>query len=203
MEGGMVNTDSRELMETLVSLRSHGWTRGLNENNSVHSKSKNEWEDLFRFVLPGYNIRPTELSGAIGKVQLQKLPKFIDARLKNATFFQELFKNSKTYKIQKEVGSSSWFGFSIILQNELAGKREKLIEFLTKHHIETRPIVAGNFTLNPVMKYLNVAPLPNLINANKVHVDGFFIGNHHFDVSEDLENLYLLLIEFEKDSNNE
>jgi CDP-6-deoxy-D-xylo-4-hexulose-3-dehydrase len=97
MEGGMVNTDSRELMETLVSLRSHGWTRGLNENNSVHSKSKNEWEDLFRFVLPGYNIRPTELSGAIGKVQLQKLPKFIDARLKNATFFQELFKNSKTY----------------------------------------------------------------------------------------------------------
>ena len=33
MEGGMVNTDSKELMETLVSIRAHGWTRGLEPNN--------------------------------------------------------------------------------------------------------------------------------------------------------------------------
>ena len=70
MEGGMVNTDSKELMETLVSIRAHGWTRGLEPNNSVHPRSNNEWDDLFRFVLPGYNLRPIELSGAIGKVQL-------------------------------------------------------------------------------------------------------------------------------------
>ena len=72
MEGGMVNTNSKELMETLVSIRAHGWTRGLELNNSVHPKSNNEWDDLFRFVLPGYNLRPIELSGAIGKVQLRK-----------------------------------------------------------------------------------------------------------------------------------
>ena len=46
------------------------------KTHRVHPRSNNDWEDLFRFVLPGYNFRPIELSGAIGKVQLRKFPKF-------------------------------------------------------------------------------------------------------------------------------
>lgn len=198
MEGGMVNTDSKELMETLVSLRSHGWTRGLEPDNSVHPKSRNEWENLFRFVLPGYNLRPTELSAALGKVQLDKLPRFLEARRKNALVFNELFSGSENYKIQKELGNSSWFGFSVVLQNKLAGKRSEIIEYLSGHEIETRPIVAGNFTRNPVMKHLNHVKLPSLVNADTVHFDGFFLGNHHFEVSNELEHIHSLMVEFER-----
>lgn len=198
MEGGMVNTDSKELMETLVSIRAHGWTRGLEPNNSVHPQSNNAWDDLFRFVLPGYNLRPIELSGAIGKVQLRKFPKFLELRRQNAKHFSSLFQNSSNYKIQSEYGESSWFGFSIILQENLLGSRKKLIDYLALKGISTRPIVAGNFTLSPVMKHLKFNTLPKLTNSNIIHNEGFFIGNHHFDVSKKLSEIHSLLVEFEK-----
>jgi CDP-6-deoxy-D-xylo-4-hexulose-3-dehydrase len=155
---------------------------------------------LFRFVLPGYNLRPIELSGAIGKVQLRKFPKFLEFRRQNAKHFSSLLKNSRNYKIQSEHGESSWFGFSIILQENLLGARERLINYLTEKDISTRPIVAGNFTLNPVMKHLKFNTLPNLTNSNIIHNEGFFIGNHHFDVSDKLSEIHSLLTTFEKDN---
>ena len=197
MEGGMVTTNSKELMETLTSLRAHGWTRGLEANNSVFSSSGNDWEDLYRFVLPGFNLRPTELSGAIGVKQLEKLPRFIQKRRENADFFVNKFKDSQNFKIQFEAGNSSWFGFSIVLQKKLTGKRKELIKLLSTNGIETRPIVAGNFTLNPVMKFLNFLPLPPLPSADLIHNEGFFIGNHHFDVTKELSQICVLLHDFE------
>ena len=197
MEGGMVNTNSKELMETLISLRAHGWTRGLETNNSVFSSSGNDWEDLYRFVLPGFNLRPTELSGAIGVKQLEKLPGFVKKRRENADFFIDKFKDSQNYKIQIELGNSSWFGFSIILQNKLIGKRKEIIELLTTNGVETRPIVAGNFTVNPVMKFLKFLPIPPLPAADLIHNEGFFIGNHHFDVSNEISHVYSILRDFE------
>ena len=200
MEGGMVTTDSLELAETMISLRAHGWTRGLPDQNSVHNKSNEPWEDLFRFVLPGFNLRPLEISGAIGQIQLNKFPKFLENRRKNAKKFMELFSNSNSYQIQKEHGNSSWFGFSIILKGRLRGRRAELLDLLKENQVDTRPIVAGNFTTNPVMKHLNFAELPDLPNANLIQNEGFFIGNHHFDVSADLDHIYLLLLEFESEN---
>jgi len=199
MEGGMVNTDSKELMETLVSIRAHRWTRGLEPKNSVFPLTDNKWEDLFRFVLPGYNLRPIELSGALGITQLKKFPDFLSQRRKNARYFCDKFSKSENYKIQIQSGNSSWFGFSIILQNKLKGMRKDIIELLSNNDIETRPIVAGNFTLNPVMKHLKYINLPALPVADLVHTEGFFIGNHHFDVTEDIDHIYLLLKSFESE----
>ena len=200
MEGGMVTTDSIELAETMISLRAHGWTRGLPNQNSVFNKSNNYWEDFFRFVLPGYNLRPLEISGAIGQIQLRKFPLFLEARRSNAKKFTERLLNSSSYQIQQEVGNSSWFGFSIILKGSLKGKRELLLKVLEENKVDTRPIVAGNFTINPVMEHLKFSTLPNLPNANLIHDEGFFIGNHHFDVSDELDELYLLLLKFEEEN---
>jgi CDP-6-deoxy-D-xylo-4-hexulose-3-dehydrase len=200
MEGGMVTTDSLELAETMISLRAHGWTRGLPSQNTVFNKSNNHWEDFFRFVLPGYNLRPLEISGAIGQIQLRKFPSFLDARRKNAKKFIELMSNSGSYQIQQEIGASSWFGFSIILKGPLKGKREQLLKVLEENKIDTRPIVAGNFTINPVMEHLKFSTLPDLPSANLIHKEGFFIGNHHFNVSDELDKLYLLLRKFEEEN---
>lgn len=193
MEGGMVNTNSKELMETLVSIRAHWWTRGLGSDNSVHPLSNNEWDDLFRFVLPGYNLRPIGLSGAIGEVQIRKFPKFLENRKRNAYLFVNLMRNLTNYLIQKENGSFSWFGFSIILNGKLSGLRNELVELLELNGVVTRPILAGNFTLNPVMKHLKFTPLSLLDNADLVHNNGFFIGNHHFDVTDDIKRIYLII----------
>jgi CDP-6-deoxy-D-xylo-4-hexulose-3-dehydrase len=159
--------------------------------------SENPWEDLFRFVLPGYNLRPMELSGAIGKIQLRKFPTFLSERRQNAEVFRSLFQNQKNYRIQKEHGKSSWFGFSIILQGELSGKRRELVQYLSEREVETRPIVAGNFTRNPVMQHLETNSLPPLPVSDEIHDNGLFIGNHHIEFETEIREVYLLLMDFE------
>ena len=102
MEGGFVTTDNEELYHILLSIRAHGWTRNLPKKNLVANKSDDWFEESFRFVLPGYNVRPLELSGAIGKEQLKKLPKLISQRRKNASYFQEMVKDLPNIKLQVE-----------------------------------------------------------------------------------------------------
>ena len=89
MEGGVIVTNDEEIYHILLSLRAHGWTRDLPAQNFVcGNKSEDKFYESFRFVLPGYNLRPLEISGAIGIQQLLKLPKLLDARRENAKFFK-------------------------------------------------------------------------------------------------------------------
>lgn len=55
--------------------------------------------------------------------------------------------------------------------------------------VESRPIAAGNFTKNPVMKHLNAHILDELPGADQIDVDGFFVGNHHYPIPGELEIL--------------
>ncbi|MET4583507.1 CDP-6-deoxy-D-xylo-4-hexulose-3-dehydrase [Conyzicola nivalis] len=190
MEGGMVLTDDEQLHQMLTSLRAHGWTRELPMENFVHDKSGDPFEDLFRFVLPGYNVRPLEMSGALGIEQLAKVPSLVAGRRENAAYFVEKFEDLSTVRTQAEVGESSWFGFSLLLEGSLAGRRPEVVAALTAKAIEARPIVAGNFTRNPVMKYLPSVVPDTLPAADKVHDDGLFVGNHHFPVHESIDLLY-------------
>jgi len=119
MEGGFVTTDDEELYHILLSMRAHGWTRNLPKENKICTKSDDWFEESFRFVLPGYNVRPVEMSGAIGIEQLKKLPTFLMQRRKNAKLFVELFENHSDFMIQKDIDNSSWFGFSLINQHLL------------------------------------------------------------------------------------
>lgn len=188
MEGGMVVTDDEELYHVLLCLRAHGWTRNLPKNNHVFNKSDNWFEEAFRFVLPGYNVRPLEMSGAIGSEQLLKLDGFINQRRKNAEHFITLFKDDNRFIIQKELGESSWFGFSFIMK-DLELNREKIIEVLTKANIDSRPIVTGDFTKNEVMRFFDYDKHNSLPNANQLHYNGFFVGNSQEALISELDYL--------------
>jgi len=198
MEGGIVVTDDLELSQIMKSLRAHGWTRGLPKDNFVHPKSGLDWEDLYRFILPGYNLRPIEFEGAIGRSQIKKLDTFISSRRQNAMYLLSFSKALPRIQFQKEFGESSWFGFSLLLQGELKQRRSELLVKLTEAGIETRPIVGGNFTKNPVMKYLRHDELPSLKNADQIHESGLFVGNHHFSITTQIDRLVEVLIDFER-----
>lgn len=194
MEGGLIVTDDDELYEILLCLRAHGWTRNLPKINHVcGEKSDNSFDESFRFVLPGYNLRPLEMSGAIGQEQIKKLPFFVRERRKNALTFQKLFANHPWLIIQKEVGNSSWFGFSLILKENAPITRSALLDRLSAAHVEVRPIVGGNFAKNEVMKWFDYSVYGDLENATYIDSYGFFVGNHHFDLTDELHNLYSLL----------
>ena len=98
----------------------------------------------------------------------------------------------ENFIIQREIGSSSWFGFSIIVKEENGLSRNEFIDFLSKNSIEYRPIVTGNFAKQPVIKYLNADLSFNLENADYVDRNGLFIGNNHEDIRKDLDLLLKL-----------
>ncbi|EGP2599226.1 DegT/DnrJ/EryC1/StrS family aminotransferase [Campylobacter coli] len=193
MEGGFVVTDDEELYHVLLCLRAHGWTRNLPKENKVVNKSDDWFSESFRFVLPGYNVRPVEMSGAIGIEQLKKLPIFLKYRRENAKLFCECFKNHPDFIIQKEIGSSSWFGFSLIIKPDSILKRDNIIKKLEANNIEYRPIVTGDFTQNEVMKYFNYEIFGELKNAKILHENGFFVGNHQVDIAEHIYRLKQVL----------
>ena len=198
MEGGMILTDDKNLYELCVSLRAHGWIRDLPKDNTIFKKTGNPFYDSFNFVVPGYNIRPLEMSGAIGSVQLRKLPSFIGKRRKNAQIFKALFKNEANIRTQQETQLSSWFGFSLILTNSLSGHRDRLVDILIKNNIECRPIVAGNFTKNPVIKFLDYEICGDLAVSDEIHQNGFFVGNDFRDLSNEINWLHGLIKDFEQ-----
>jgi CDP-6-deoxy-D-xylo-4-hexulose-3-dehydrase len=188
MEGGLVITDDEELYHIMLSLRAHGWTRNLPNNNLVSGKkSENSFEESYKFILPGYNLRPLELSGAVGQEQLVKLDTFVNERRRNATIFDKIISNIQGIKIQKEIGKSSFFGFSIILDSNLGINRDILVSKLMSKGIECRPIVAGNFTKNDTIKYFDCIIHRTLTNADNVDKNGFFIGNHHYNLEKEIE----------------
>jgi len=190
MEGGHIVTDDEELYHILLSLRAHGWTRNLPKFNKVcGKKSDDPFVESFRFVLPGYNVRPLELEGAIGVEQLKKLPSFIDERRRNAVKFQQAMINHPDLMIQKEVGCSSWFGFSLIIRPGSKMTRPKLIDRLVESGFECRPIVAGNFTNCDAMKYIDHEVPFELKNAEHIDQNGLFIGNHHFSMDEAISQI--------------
>lgn len=187
MEGGMVTTDDEELYHILLSLRAHGWTRNLPKHNKVcGAKSDVAFEESYRFVLPGYNVRPLELSGALGIEQLKKLPGFVRARRENAATFQALMQDQPHFQIQTEIGDSSWFGFSLVVRESAPFTRQDVILALESKGIECRPIVAGNFANNEVMRWMDHSIHGELNNADHIDSNGLFIGNHHYPLDREL-----------------
>ena len=187
IEGGMVITNNESIYHHLLSLRAHGWIRDLPKNNKIYKKKGNRFEDSFVFVLPGYNLRPNEINGGIGIEQLKKVKNIVKQRRANAKFFKQLFQNNENIKIQKEVGKSSWFGFSVLLDGKLKNKRSKILSILNDKGIETRPIISGNFLKYPVTKFLDHEVHGEIKNSKEIDSNGFFIGNNHVNITRELE----------------
>ena len=190
MEGGMIVTSDEELYHILLSIRAHGWTRNLPKHNKVTGvKSDDPFEESFKFVLPGYNVRPLELSGALGIEQLKKLPDLIENRRVNGALFQAAMADNPLVMIQQETGHSSWFGFSLIIRPEADLTRAQLVNKLNEGGFECRPIVAGNFAKNECVKYFDHEIHGDLKNADYLDSKGLFIGNHHYPMAEAIDAL--------------
>jgi CDP-4-dehydro-6-deoxyglucose reductase, E1 len=190
MEGGLVVTDDEELYQLMLCLRAHGWTRNLPKHNLVcGTKSDDPFEESFRFVLPGYNLRPLELSGALGSEQLKRLPALVAARRANAAALQAAMADHPHLMLQQETGSSSWFGFSLVIRPGVRRERKALIAALREAGFECRPIVAGNFAKNPVVQLFDHEVHGELNNAQYIDSHGLFVGNQGHAMPEAIDAL--------------
>lgn len=190
MEGGIILTDDTELAHLCRSLRAHGWTRDLPHDSPVFQKKGNDFFEAYRFVLPGYNVRPLEIEAAIGREQIKKLPGFTAQRRKNLALFQKLFGSDDRFIIQRENGKSSAFSFTIILNPAKQIDRNAVFAALRDADIGYRIITGGNFLRHDVIKYYDYDVVGGAVpNADIAHDHGFFVGNHPFDLTAQITRL--------------
>jgi CDP-4-dehydro-6-deoxyglucose reductase, E1 len=189
MEGGMILTDDLELAHLCRSMRAHGWTRDLPADTPLYSRNAGDHFEAYRFILPGYNVRPLELEGAVGREQLKKLTDFTAARRRNLALFQELFGTDGRFIIQKENGRSSAFSFTIILNPAHRAERERIFAALKDADIGFRIITGGCFLRHDVIKHYDYDVVGRIENAYTAHDYGFFVGNHPFDLSDQIVRL--------------
>ena len=179
-EGGMIICNDKNDYNIIHALRAHGWDRGIKSNK------KN-----FNFVNSGFNVRPSEISAAIGYNQFKRLNKFKKIRFKNRNKIITSLKNSNKWKNQftfietvKKL-QPSWFGLPILINKEFLSKKKKFLKYLNKNGIETRPIISGNFVNQKSIKLYNLnSNNAKFKGAQEVEDRGFFIGIHVETISD-------------------
>lgn len=193
MEGGVLVTNDADLYHLARSIRAHGWTRDVPDGSSIYEKRDDDFYEAYRFILPGYNARPLELSGAVGVEQLKKLDSMVKIRRRNARVFVELFKNDERFVIQRENGKSSWFAFTVILNPKFNLDRRRIMDAMKQADIGYRIITGGNFLRHDVIKYFDHECVGEIRNANIAHDRGFFVGNHPHDVTPQIRRFHEVL----------
>ena len=173
-EGGMVVCKNKNDYEILKSLRAHGWDRDLKKKSN-----KND----FNFINEGFNLRPLEVSAAIGHNQFLRLEKFKKKRSINRKILINALEGSKFWKNQFEFFhpnkylKPSWFGLPLMISNKLKYKKQMFLKYLNKNKVETRPIISGNFSNQPSIKLFGIKyKKRELINTQDIEDRGFFIG---------------------------
>lgn len=182
IEGGLVCTDDNDLHDMLVMTRSHGWTRNLSKDRKNVLKKRNntkvnDFYDKYTFHELAYNVRPTEINGFIGKVQLKYWDTIVKKREKNWNILKKIIENNKQlYNIRTDhMDLVSSFAIPLIAKSVNSFlKYKKLFE---KNDIEIRPIIAGNISLQPFLKK-NQTKKYKCPNAQYIHSHGFYFGNN-------------------------
>jgi len=179
-EGGICTTNDFELAELIRIIRAHGWVRET-KNPQKYYELFPEIDKKFLFVNIGYNLRLTEVGGAMGSVQLPKLKSFVRSRRNCARILLEgLSKHNSVLSFQKETpkGEHSWFGFPIIVKSNSPFSAKQLRDYLESNGIETRPIIAGNIATQPAVKIYPHRVSGDLKNSSNIMLNGLAVASH-------------------------
>ena len=181
-EGGAITTDDPELADACRSLRAHGWVRERSDRVAQET-AHSEIDPRFLFVSPGYNLRPMELSGAMGRVQLRRLAGFVEKRRHNHRRWCAMIRESGLpidAFDELEGTVHAGFGFPLLLREDARLDRTALCAALEARRITTRPISGANLTRQPAFEKIPgvrvEGPLPV---ADAIHDRGLFVGQSH------------------------
>lgn len=180
-EGGMVVCNNIEDYKIIHALRAHGWDRGLFKKNNRN----------FNFVNSGFNLRPLDLTAAIGLSQFKRLNRMNKIRSDNRKRIINSLKKSLLWSEQftfldpiKKL-KPSWFGLPILINKNYLKNKKKFLSYLNKNGIETRPIISGNFLNQPSIKLYGLNENKKKFkNAQEIEDRGFFIGLHPHKINE-------------------
>ncbi len=187
-EGGAVLTNKPLLKRIIASLRDWGrdcWCE-TGQDNTCGKRFLQKFGNLpygydHKYVYShiGYNLKATDMQAAIGVVQLDKLPKFMEARRKN---FSLLYNHLKSYEdffiLPKWLKNTnpSWFGFPVLIKEDAPFTRNEIVEYLEGNKIATRMLFGGNLTRQPAYKNAKYRVGVDLKNTDLVMNNLFWLG---------------------------
>lgn len=180
-EGGMLVCNNTEDYKIAHTLRAHGWDRGLRKKQNSE----------FNFINSGFNLRPLDLTAAIGLSQLKRLNQSIKTRTYNRNKIINSMLNSKKWNNQlsflnpQNKLKPSWFGIPILINKKLMKFKNQYLKKLNNNGIETRPIISGNFLNQPSINLYNLNNKKEKFPvAQDIENRGFFIGLHTKKIEE-------------------
>jgi len=185
IEGGMVSSNIEEIVQIARSFA--WWGRGCycvgSQNklpNGVCGQRFDRWlegydqdvDHKYVFGVQGYNLKPADLQGSIGLVQLTKQNEIHSIRRSNKARLHEIFSQIPGARVieEKEHAETSWFGVPIVCEEY----KHRLVKYLESNKVQTRNYFAGNILMHPA--YRHIEPASNYPNACKVLDNVFFVG---------------------------
>ena len=187
-EGGCVITDSPQLKMLVESFRDWGRDCWCDPGKDNTCGKRFDWQlgDLpfgydhkYTYSHIGYNLKLTDMQAAIGLSQLQKLPRFIEARQRNFQLLHDGLQDLGEFFILPEATAGSepsWFGFPMAVREEAPFQRERLIRYLEDSKIHTRLVFGGNLIRQPAYRDIKYRTVSDLKVSDFMMNRSFWIG---------------------------
>ncbi len=195
IEGGMICTSDAELADMCTMVRAHGWDRNLAPEKQASLRQQHHIDPFhakYMFYELAYNIRPTEIVGFLGSLQLPLLPATIKRREENfRRFYTTVLSKPNDYHALHvdHIETVSNFSMPVIT------KSPEILRNVTKRFesagVEIRPVIAGDITQHPF--WTNALPKATCPNARIIHSQGFYFPNNA-DLTDDEVSLICSLL---------
>ena len=186
-EGGMVCSDDKHLIDLARSIS--WWGRDCScvgqENLLACGSCGNRfdyWLENYDGIIDhkyifgniGYNLKPLDMQGAIGSVQLTKVDEICQRRRAHKQRIESsLVEHLGIRPVSVVAGADpSWFGVPVVCGQQ--GEKEMLVSHFEANRVQTRNYFGGNLLLHPAYKHL--ADYKKFPNANKTLDYVFFLG---------------------------
>jgi CDP-4-dehydro-6-deoxyglucose reductase, E1 len=187
IEGGMVSSNIKEIVDLARSFA--WWGRDcycVGQQNLLScgtcGKRFDKWLDGYDGIVDhkyifsnmGYNLKPLDLQGGVGSVQLTKFEKIHTIRRENKKAIGNILESISGVRVvgERSEAETSWFGVPIVCETKELKKT--LVAHLEKNKVQTRNYFAGNILLHPGYSHLDDAS--KYPNANQVLNKVFFLG---------------------------
>ena len=185
IEGGMVNTNNKELYDLMLMLRSHGWGKDLDQetyDNMIDEHGVDNFHKPFTFFVAGFNLRSTDLQAFLGLRQMRKAEWVAQRRYEN---HKRYAKNLKGYVKFQNWRDHKPVSISFGAIADSTEHRQEIVERLIRDKVETRIFSAGNLGLHPFWTQ-RYGKFDDEM-SNKIHSCGFFVPNYPELTNEDID----------------
>ncbi len=190
-EGGAVYTNNALLNRCIRSMRD--WGRDCicesGQDNRCGHRFDRQYGELplgydHKYVYShfGYNLKATDLQASIGCAQIEKFPEFVERRRTNFERLKaglEGVEDKLILPVPCENARPSWFGFLITCRDGV--DRNRVVQYIEDHGIQTRMLFAGNLTKHPCFDQMRASGkgyriVGELTNTDRIMKDTFWVG---------------------------